>query len=144
VPDSILSAKPRNVMPVFSGCGLLTDRELEITDVEDCVALLEKLHSRQWSALEVTVAFCKRATIAQQLINPLMDMDIEGAIKRATELDDHLSKTGGLVGPLHGLPVSFKVRLARVPRRRQSASARLQGSCITNISTCRILPMSRA
>jgi amidase len=90
----------------------LTERELEITDVEDCVALLERLHSRRWSALEVTVAFCKRAAIAQQLINPLMDIDFEGAMKRAKDLDDYLHKEGKLVGPLHGLPISFKVNQA--------------------------------
>lgn len=97
------------MLPVFRSCGLLTDRELEITDVEDCVALLEKVHSRAWSALEVTVAFCKRAAIAQQLINPLMDMDFEQAMQTAKHLDDHLASKGAVVGPLHGLPISFKV-----------------------------------
>lgn len=110
--EALLSFKPRNVVSVFRSCGLLTQRELDITDVEDCVALLEQLHSREWSALEVTLAYCKRAAIAQQLINPLMDIDFEGAMQRAKELDDHLSKEGKLVGPLHGLPVSFKVRVA--------------------------------
>ncbi len=100
------------MIPLFRSCGLLTARELEITDVEDCVALLEQLHSRKWSALEVTVAFCKRAAIAQQLINPLMDIDFEGAMERAKDLDDHLNKERKLVGPLHGLPISFKVKLA--------------------------------
>jgi Asp-tRNA(Asn)/Glu-tRNA(Gln) amidotransferase A subunit family amidase len=32
------------------------------------------------------------------------------ALQRAKDLDDILSKTGTLVGPLHGLPISFKVR----------------------------------
>lgn len=97
------------MIPIFRSCGLLTGRELEITEVEDCVALLEQLHSQKWSALEVTIAFCKRAAIAQQLINPLMDIDFEGAMKRAKDLDDYLNKEGKLVGPLHGLPISFKV-----------------------------------
>lgn len=109
LPDSVLLSRPRNVLSVFSSCGLLTDRELEITDVEDCVALLDKIHSREWSAYEVTIAFCKRAAIAQQLINPLMDMDFEGAMQTAKELDDHLASKGTVVGPLHGLPISFKV-----------------------------------
>lgn len=97
------------MLPVFKSCGLLSDRELEITDVQDCVALLEKVHSKEWSALEVTVAFCKRAAIAHQLLNCLMDIDFEGAMQRAKELDEHLGSTGKVVGPLHGLPISFKV-----------------------------------
>lgn len=30
------------------------------------------------------------------------------ALKRAAELDAHLVKTGKVVGPLHGLPISLK------------------------------------
>ena len=30
------------------------------------------------------------------------------AIARAKELDEHLEKTGSVVGPLHGLPISLK------------------------------------
>jgi amidase len=97
-------------MPAFRSCGLLTAHELEITEVDDAVALLEKLHSKTWSALEVTVAFCKRAAVAQQLVNCLMDIDFEKAMQRAKELDEHLRRTGKVVGPLHGLPVSIKVR----------------------------------
>lgn len=95
---------------MFKSCGLLSARELEITDAEDAMTILERIRSKEWSAKEVTIAFCKRATIAHQMINCLMDCDFEGAIKRASELDDHLAKTGKVVGPLHGLPVSLKVR----------------------------------
>ncbi|KIX01047.1 uncharacterized protein Z518_10113 [Rhinocladiella mackenziei CBS 650.93] len=105
---SILSTLPKNVKPIFESCGILSSKELEITNVRDATALLEKLHSATWSAEEVTVAFCKRAAIAQQLINCLMDIDFEGGIKRARELDDHLRQTGKVVGPLHGLPISIK------------------------------------
>lgn len=30
------------------------------------------------------------------------------ALARAKELDEHLSKTGNVIGPLHGLPISLK------------------------------------
>jgi len=40
--------------------------------------------------------------------NCLTEMFIEDALARARSLDDHLSKTGETVGPLHGLPVSLK------------------------------------
>ncbi|RDL36882.1 uncharacterized protein BP5553_06234 [Venustampulla echinocandica] len=106
--ESGLSSKPKNVLPVFKSCSLLSDKELEITDVQDCVAHLEKVHSKEWSALEVTVAFCKRAAVAHQLLNCLMDIDFVGAMQRAKELDEHLASTGEVVGPLHGLPISFK------------------------------------
>ncbi|OAG42120.1 hypothetical protein AYO21_03574 [Fonsecaea monophora] len=109
LPQDFLSGgKPRNIMPLFKTCGVLTSHELDITEVEDAVTLLEKLHSRTWSAVEVTVAFCKRAAVAQQLINCLMDIDFSGAIQRAKELDEHLATKGELVGPLHGMPVSLK------------------------------------
>ncbi|OAL21018.1 hypothetical protein AYO20_11442 [Fonsecaea nubica] len=106
--DFLSSGKPRNIMPLFKTCGVLSSHELDITEVEDAVTLLEKLHSRTWSAVEVTVAFCKRAAVAQQLINCLMDIDFSGAIQRAKELDKHLATKGELVGPLHGMPVSLK------------------------------------
>ncbi|KAI1618724.1 amidase signature domain-containing protein [Exophiala viscosa] len=108
VPESILATKEHNVIPIFRTCGLLSDRELEITDAEDCTVILHKIQSKAWSAYEVAVAFCKRAAIAQQLINPLMDIDFEGGIQRARELDEHLASTGKVIGPLHGLPISFK------------------------------------
>ncbi|KIX07405.1 uncharacterized protein Z518_02058 [Rhinocladiella mackenziei CBS 650.93] len=107
LPD-MRTTRPRNIMPIFKTCGVLTDRELEITEVEDAVTLLEKLHSKTWSSLDVTVAFCKRAAVAQQLINCLMDIDFERGIQRAKELDEYLAATGKLAGPLHGLPVSLK------------------------------------
>lgn len=96
-------------MPIFRSCGILTARELEITEAEDAIAILDQIHSKTWSAVEVTVAFCKRAAIAQQLVNCLMDIDFEGGIQRARDLDEHLAATGKVVGPLHGLPVSLKV-----------------------------------
>ncbi|EXJ79411.1 hypothetical protein A1O3_08913 [Capronia epimyces CBS 606.96] len=100
--------KPRNILPLFHRCGLLTERELEITEIEDATALLAKVHSGSWTALEVVSAFCKRAVMAQQLVNCLMDIDVEGAMQRARELDAHFASTGSPVGPLHGLPISLK------------------------------------
>jgi len=34
------------------------------------------------------------------------------AMERARTLDQHLAETGELVGPLHGLPISVKVRIS--------------------------------
>jgi amidase len=67
----VISTPPSSVLDVTrfpEQCGLLSPKELEITDtaVGD---LLKYLGSGLWSSLEVTKAFCKRAIIAHQLVN---------------------------------------------------------------------------
>jgi amidase len=57
-----------NFMEVPTTCGLLSPLECNITSEFDATALLEKLKDGVWSAEQVTVAFCKRAAIAQQLV----------------------------------------------------------------------------
>ncbi|KAI0669931.1 general amidase [Trametes maxima] len=89
-------------------CGLLTDRELEITETADVSTLLKKLANTEWSAVEVTTAFSKRAIIAHQAVNCLTEIFIDQALERATELDAYLKEKGTVMGPLHGLPVSLK------------------------------------
>lgn len=49
--------------------GLLTDEEIQITDA-GAVDIVEKISKRLWSAEEVTLAFCKAAAIAHQLVDP--------------------------------------------------------------------------
>ncbi|KAG1747918.1 general amidase [Suillus paluster] len=88
-------------------CGLLNAREIEITNTSVDV-LLERLASAEWTAIEVTTAFSKRAIVAHQLVNCLTEIFVDRALARAAELDDHLKKTGKIVGPLHGLPISLK------------------------------------
>ena len=56
------------VLDIPAQSGLLTERELEITETTDIGLLLEKLHSAEWSSVEVTTAFYKRAIIAHQLV----------------------------------------------------------------------------
>lgn len=56
-----------NVIDFPEKCGLLTYREIEITNSEANV-LLEKLAKGVWSAVDVTIAFAKRAVIAHQLV----------------------------------------------------------------------------
>ncbi|KAI0932940.1 hypothetical protein AcW1_000094 [Taiwanofungus camphoratus] len=102
------SDKQSNVLHVPAACGLLTARELEITDTVDVDTLLHKLRTAEWSSVEVTTAFYKRAIIAQQLTNCLTEIFVDRALARAKEVDDHLKVTGKVVGPLHGLPVSLK------------------------------------
>lgn len=49
--------------------GILSARELEITETYDAVELADKIRRRDYSCYEVTLAFCKRAAIAQQLVS---------------------------------------------------------------------------
>jgi len=58
-----------NVLHVPTTCGVLSDVECRITSDHDATALLEKLKAGVWSAEQVTVAFCKTAAIAQQLVS---------------------------------------------------------------------------
>lgn len=105
--------------------GKLTARELEITGIDEADMLLARLSDATFSAIEVATAFCKRATLAQQLVrislltsaracddaaktNCLTEVLFESALEQAKQLDHHLAHTGQTVGPLHGLPVSLK------------------------------------
>lgn len=63
--------------------GILSARELEITEANTVADLLSKLASGTYTALEVTTAFCKRAAIAQQLVST----------KATTELRDPPART---------------------------------------------------
>lgn len=58
-----------NVMDIPLTCGLLNETESRITSDYDATALLERLKAGVWSVEQVTVAFCKRAAIAQQLVS---------------------------------------------------------------------------
>ncbi|KAG9314390.1 amidase signature domain-containing protein [Chiua virens] len=78
---------------------------------EDVIVLLGRLAGGEWSAVEVTTAFYKRAVVAHQLVNCLTEIFVERALARAAELDNALKKTGKVVGPLHGLPISLKDQL---------------------------------
>lgn len=57
-----------NVTDVPRRCGILSAKQLEITENYDATALLERIHSQELSAFEVTEAFCIRAAIAQQVV----------------------------------------------------------------------------
>lgn len=58
-----------NVMDIPSKCGILTARDLEITEIIDVDILLRKLSTAEWSSVDVTTAFLKRAIIAHQLVS---------------------------------------------------------------------------
>ncbi|KAF2237180.1 amidase [Viridothelium virens] len=98
----------RNVLAIPRESGLLTARELELTETYDATDLVQKLASGEVRAEELTIAFCKRAAIAQQLTSCLTEIFFEEAIERAKDLDAYLKREGKPIGPLHGLPISLK------------------------------------
>ncbi|KNG91541.1 general amidase-B [Aspergillus nomiae NRRL 13137] len=112
LPESIqaqLTSDPGlNCLDIPAQSGLLTARELAITTTEDATALLAKIANQEYTAVEVTTAFSKRAAIAQQLTSCLTETFFDVALTRAKALDEHLASTGKTVGPLHGLPISLK------------------------------------
>ena len=85
----------------------LTNVEHDIVHQDAC-GLLPKLASREYSAVQVLTAFCKAAVASQDLTNSLTEIFFEEGFARAKQLDEHLTTTGKVVGPLHGLPVSIK------------------------------------
>lgn len=57
-----------NLIDIPTTCGILNDVERKITSEYDATALLEKLKTGNLSAEQATIAFCKRAAIAHQLV----------------------------------------------------------------------------
>ncbi|KAI4737433.1 amidase [Aureobasidium sp. EXF-12298] len=98
-----------NVLEVPKTCGILTDREILITEENDAVGIVDKIRQQEYTAEEVTVAFCKRAAVAQQLTNCLTEIFFEEAIERARQLDqERAADPSAPWKPLHGLPISLK------------------------------------
>lgn len=58
----------KNVLDIPRRCGILSQKQLDITENYDATSLLQKMHRRELSAYEVTEAFCIRAAVAQQLV----------------------------------------------------------------------------
>ncbi|KAH6864999.1 amidase signature domain-containing protein [Alternaria rosae] len=87
----------------------LSPLEQQITTAPVSV-LTSNICSFQWSAVEITRAFCHRAALAHQLTPCLSEICFAKAEQRAEELDTILRTSGQVVGPLHGIPVSLKDR----------------------------------
>lgn len=108
IPEALLPLTQRNSVQNFPvESGMFTARELLITETTASEAV-EKMASAEWSAVEVIKAICKRAAVAQQIVNCVTEICFEDALKRAEELDEYLKREGKTVGSLHGLPISFK------------------------------------
>ncbi|KAJ7123877.1 amidase signature domain-containing protein [Mycena crocata] len=100
-----------DVRSAAAASGLLNIEELEITGPESDATsnqLLGRIKSKELTAVQVVTAFGKRAAIAHQILSCLTDFFLSEALVRAKELDEYYERTGQLVGPLHGLPISIK------------------------------------
>ena len=94
----------QNVQNWPAASGFFTSEELAITE-STASEVVDKIASGVWKARSVTEAVCKRASVAQQLINCVTEIYFEEALKRADELDAYYAKEGKTIGPLHGLPM---------------------------------------
>ncbi|GAA96941.1 uncharacterized protein L969DRAFT_96833 [Mixia osmundae IAM 14324] len=103
VPKSL-----KNVLDIPRRAGILSKKELLITELDDVDIALAKLATGEWSSYEVTLAYCKRAAIAHQLTNCLTEILFDDALAQARELDEYLALHGRPKGPLHGIPISLK------------------------------------
>lgn len=108
----LLQTTTPDLRPLAEASGILSAHELNITGGKnDATALVAEIASGRLTAVEVVTAFCKRAAVAQQACNCLTEIMFADAIAAAEKLDEAYFKTGKTVGPLHGLPMSFKVAI---------------------------------
>ncbi|OJD17194.1 hypothetical protein AJ78_02687 [Emergomyces pasteurianus Ep9510] len=85
----------------------LSPREIEITEL-DTVRLAQHTTTGQLTAVEVTEAFCHRASLAHQLVNCMHEIFFDAALEEAKKLDAYFVEHNKPVGPLHGIPISLK------------------------------------
>jgi len=62
------AANRNNVLAIPRECGILSSRDIEITENYDATTLVKELASKRLKSVDVVTAFCKRAAIAQQLV----------------------------------------------------------------------------
>lgn len=110
LPAPLLANPPASSVDIIRTSGILSADELEWTETADIRDLVELVKSQRVTSEALTTAFCKRAAIAQQVTKCLTEIFFDKALQRARELDEHLLRTGKVVGPLHGVPVSVKDR----------------------------------
>jgi amidase len=71
--DWTLKTRPtpdrNNVLAIPRECGVLSAKEIEITEKYDATALVQELAAKRLKSVDVVTAFCKRAAIAQQLVS---------------------------------------------------------------------------
>ncbi|KAK7211208.1 hypothetical protein V2G26_018386 [Clonostachys chloroleuca] len=112
LPRPIIDNPPVDVTAIPRDCGILSAEEIDITENYDVTSLAQAIACKKFSAVAVATAFSKRAIIAHQLTCCLTEWFMREAIAQAESLDDYLEKTGKPMGPLHGIPISVKLRIS--------------------------------
>ncbi|KAL9621681.1 MAG: hypothetical protein Q9160_003934 [Pyrenula sp. 1 TL-2023] len=109
LPMTALSNLPSNVMDIPAKSGILTDREVEITEGKrwDGRALVAAIKKGELGVEEVTTAFCKRAALAHQLTSCLTEPLFTPALRRAQHLASLPTSSRSLL-PFYGLPMTIK------------------------------------
>ncbi|KAK5725966.1 hypothetical protein LTR15_004156 [Elasticomyces elasticus] len=107
LPTGTAATREKNARQVILSSNLLTKKQIEITELT-ATELLESIHHGNLSCVEAMEAFLIRTAIAHQLVNCLVEFMPEEALARAALLDAEYKKSGKVVGPLHGLPMSVK------------------------------------
>ncbi|KLT42912.1 amidase [Cutaneotrichosporon oleaginosum] len=97
---------PTNAVSLLKTSGLLSTAELAILDLS-ATALAATIARKDVSCVQVTTAYVKAASLAQQGTNCLVELFANEALAQATALDQELAVKGPR-GPLHGVPVSIK------------------------------------
>ncbi|KAG9243536.1 acetamidase-like protein [Calycina marina] len=130
LPADITSRLPQNLTTVPRTSGHFTphQQELEIID-SDAADIHANIRNKTWSSVQVK-AFCKAATVAQQLTNCLTEIPFPEALARSHFLDAHFERTGTPLGPLHGLPISPKICFVTPPHPSSIGMA-----CYANLPT---------
>ncbi|KAJ5201732.1 uncharacterized protein N7498_006395 [Penicillium cinerascens] len=105
--DKLPMSTQKNVVDFPRQSGLLSELELLITEMS-ATELVANMGQGKLTAQEVVVAFLKRSVLGHQLLNFATEFLADEAIARAKELDEYYERTGKLIGPLHGVPISVK------------------------------------
>lgn len=106
IPDPIPSPKEQKDVTKFVE-QFLTPNEVAITH-SDASRIVQQTTSGKWTAEAVVTAFCHRAALAHQLTHCLHEIFFDQAIAEAKRLDAVFKSGKENLGPLHGLPMSFK------------------------------------
>ncbi|CEQ40238.1 SPOSA6832_01851, partial [Sporobolomyces salmonicolor] len=89
---------------------ILSANAAQIVDKSHQVEPFDSIKTKQpgWTATNVMLVFIRSAIEAQERSNLLTEILFNPALKHAQDLDAEFEKTGKIVGPLHGVPVSLK------------------------------------
>lgn len=107
IPAPPPSNDEANMMDLLEEVNIFEELDLQITRCS-AVQILSNIQNRKWTCESVMLAFCKRATIAHQLVNCVTNFLFNEALQTARRHDTYFRDTGRLRGPLHGLPISVK------------------------------------